>query len=656
MNAPPPAIAPPAPFPLVVAQTSAPEFVAPGIVRRDYRLTTSEGPLVIHVVAIDTNDPSVRLGTVVAHDRMISAGETISSMAHRTHAVAGINADYFDITNTNQPLNVVVRDGRLERTPSKRVALLVGTDRSVSIGAVGFAGTYADGVAHAPLTSVNEWPPNGGVALLTPAYGVLPPSPGVQLARLAPLDTVAGAPGTYRVTSIGPAFAGPLTGAALGFGPAALATVAPPVPGDTVALAFDTTPPVASLTSAVGGGPLLVRDGAVAVDPNSPAPEETDVRFPVAGAMREADGTLLFIVVDGRNRAVSIGLTRPQFGALMRGFGAVDGLAFDSGGSSTLVAREPGDADASVVNDPSDGVERPVADGLFAYSDAPVGVHPHLILRPASLTLVPGADPSLALRGAIVDDAGHLLRAATLEPFATATAPGDYGKLVRDAGGTYAAMLRYRVTDAPATLVMSASPSNPAPGQPVDLRLAAFDAAGRPVQLAPAPARWTIGARVVHQPALRVADPQRDFTVTASLAGATATLTVRVGSHAVAVPLAASELDYDLTGNARAAYAQTPADLPGEPLSFAIDVFGDGSGVPLRAAFVNRYGERHALTLAKHVDWRGWQRVRVALPPDLNPPVRLTTIYVVPSLGGPGVHAAGTLRFRSASVVLPGMQ
>ena len=116
-------LAPPAPFPLVVTQWSAQEDVAPGIRRADYRLTTSAGPLVVHVVAIDTHDPTVRLGAVVARDRMISNGETVSSMAARTGAVAGINADYFDIGNTNQPLNVVVRDGALLRTPSKRAAI-----------------------------------------------------------------------------------------------------------------------------------------------------------------------------------------------------------------------------------------------------------------------------------------------------------------------------------------------------------------------------------------------------------------------------------------------------------------------------------------------------------------------------------------------------
>jgi hypothetical protein len=646
-------LAPPAPFPLILAQAQTPDVVAPGIRRDDIRLMTSDGPLVIHLVAVDPNEPTVRLGAVLAHDRMISAGETVSSMARRTHAVAGINADYFDITNTNQPLNIVVQDGVLERTPSKRVAFTFGSDARAAIGYVSFAGSVAFGTSSLPLTTVNEWPPQGGVALLTPAYGTLAAAPGVQLAHVVPLDTVAGAPGAYRVTDVGPAAPGPVTGVALGFGPAALKLAAPPQPGAELQLAFDTTPSAGMVLAAVGGGPQLVAGGAAVDDPQSPAPEERNVRFPVAGAAIEADGTVLFVAVDGRRSAISIGLTRPQFGALMLALGAVDGMAFDSGGSATLVARVLGDAEPSVLNDPSDGLERPVADGLFAYSDAPLGVNPHLIVRPASFVALPGA--AVPVRGAVVDDGGHRLRAATVMPVVAALAPGAHVAAVRETGGL-SARVTYRTIDRLASLAIVPDRPHPAPGDPLALALAATDDRGNDVELGDAAVQWTVD-RVPLEAGPRVPydTTHGDGTVTAALAGATAVLRVRVGTHAVALPGPEIELDYDLTGNARAAYAQVPLALPDEPVAFALDVFGDGSGVPLRATFVNRYGEKHLLTLAKHVDWSGWQRVQIALPPDLNPPVHLTTIYVVPSLGGPPVRAAGTLRFRSLSVVVPGM-
>ena len=647
-------LAPPAPFPLVVAQWSAPEEVAPGIRRADYRLTTNAGPLVIHVVAIDTHDPNAcAWGRRVARDHLISSSETVSSMAARTGAVAGINADYFDIGNTNQPLNVVVRDGALLRTPSKRAALDVSSTGEVGIGYVSFAGSVSYGTARVPLTGINEWPPQGGATLLTPAYGALSAAASVVTATLDPIDGVAGSPGTYRVSAAGAPPPGPVSGVLLGFGPAAQAMGPLPNVGDTVTLAFDTTPALASLSAAVGGGPLLLAHGAPVDDPYSPAPQERDVRFPVAGAALEPDGTLLMIVADGRKPAVSIGLTRPEFGALMRGFGATDGLAFDSGGSATLVTRRLGDAGPSVVNDPSDGRERPVADALLAYSDAPDGLHPRLVVRPASFSAYRGAQ--VALRGAIVDDGDHRMRAADVAPLVTDPAPARTSRRCANVGGTLTATVPYRTVDRVATLTIAPDRPNPVRGVQLPLMVSGADERGAPILLGDAPVRWTLGPQTASGARVLYDTQGGDVTVTASLGAATATTAVRVGNHTVAVPTyAETPLAYDFTGTARAAYANVTIALPGEPVRVSLDVFGDGNGVPLRASFVNRYGEKSLLTLAKAVDWTGWRRVAIALPPDLNPPVRLTSVYVVRSLGGPPVNAAGTLRFRALAVVIPG--
>ena len=48
--------------------------------------------------------------------------------------------------------------------------------------------------------------------------------------------------------------------------------------------------------------------------------------------------------------------------------GAYNAIGFDSGGSAEMVGRLPGQQRVSVLNMPSDGAERPVANGLFIYS------------------------------------------------------------------------------------------------------------------------------------------------------------------------------------------------------------------------------------------------------------------------------------------------
>jgi exopolysaccharide biosynthesis protein len=650
----PATLAPPPPFPQIVAQSAESEFVAPGVSRTDYHLATKAGPLVFEVVAVDLRQPTVRLGDVVATDHLISAGETISSMARRTHAVAGINADYFDIGQTNQPLGIVVQNGMLVRTPSSRVALDVGVDGNVRFENFAFSGSVQLPGGTVRLESVNVWPPQGGASLLTSAYGALPPPSedrqGITLVSLQALGPPDRLSGDYRVLGVYPATAGPIGAPTLALGPAALAAAPPPALGDVITIAAHTDPPLHGIATAVGGGPLLLVHGKPYDDPNSPAPQETNRRFPLSGAALTPDGKLLLVAVDGRDPDASIGLTRPEFGALMRGLGATEGMAFDSGGSATLVARRLGDAVATVLNAPSDGTERPVADGLFVYSDAPAGPPARLVLRPAQIEAVRGA--RVRVTATIVDAAGHPLGPA---PGLTIDALHSEALVVKHAG--LIAQLPVHVVDRIARLRIEPARPNPDPGGIVQLQAQATDASGRIVATDGA-VQWTADAGTFIEPGLYRAGA-RNATVAARVAGLAARTFVAVGRHEVRMPWFDPDgitIDYDFTGHNRFAYHKGAFRLPGDPLSFSIDVDGDGSGVALRAAFRNRFGEWTPLTLAKRVDWRGWQRRTVTFPGLLNPPVTLVSLYAVNSLNTPPVHAAGAIRLRDPMVTLPGTQ
>ncbi|HEX3551019.1 MAG TPA: hypothetical protein VHT53_11615, partial [Candidatus Elarobacter sp.] len=259
----PQALAPSAPFPPVRSSSVDREAVAPGIVRATYRLLTAAGPVVVSVVTVDVHDPSVRLGTVLAHDTIVSKDETTSSMARRTGAVAGVNGDYFDINASGAPVGVVVRDGALERTPSARAALTVARDGTIGFTTLRFAGTASSGASTWPIGAVNEWPPGGGVALLTPSFGTIPATPaGVTVLDLQPLGASRAPATRYRVAAVTSGPPWPATRAMrLAFGAAALAAAATPDVGDVVDLAYDTDPPLAGIAAAVGGGPMLLANG-----------------------------------------------------------------------------------------------------------------------------------------------------------------------------------------------------------------------------------------------------------------------------------------------------------------------------------------------------------------------------------------------------------
>ena len=73
------------------------------------------------------------------------------------------------------------------------------------------------------------------------------------------------------------------------------------------------------------------------------------------------------MTVDGRQPGCSVGMTLAELASLMRELGCSDALNLDGGGSTTLWTR------GAVVNRPSDGQERAVADGLLLFSTAPKG-------------------------------------------------------------------------------------------------------------------------------------------------------------------------------------------------------------------------------------------------------------------------------------------
>ena len=361
----PSALEPSEPFPRITQQAPTIETVAPGIVFAEYALHTAAGPLVVRVVAVEPRRSDVKVGEVLAHDALESHGETVGSMARRTGAVAGINGDYYDIgTRTARPTSSCApaffcrcREVAT-RSPSRA------TVNPISPSSASWTGR--DRFATTSLDAVDQSPPGGGTSLLTPAYGSVPPLENVTLVSLRPLG---GTPPLtrYRVIDVVDNLTAQPPGYYVAIGPGAYNSVDVPATGDIVSASGDLSPiGLDSIDTAIGGGPLILHDGAWADDPNGPDGGEYEKRIPCTGAAIAPDGRLFLIEVDGRRPSVSVGLTRREFSALMRALGADEGMAFDGGGLSTIAVRRLGDAESEVVNIPSDRVERPVGNGLFS--------------------------------------------------------------------------------------------------------------------------------------------------------------------------------------------------------------------------------------------------------------------------------------------------
>ena len=125
-----------------------------------------------------------------------------------------------------------------------------------------------------------------------------------------------------------------------------------------------------AVAEAVGAGPVLVRDGRVAVATEAEVFFGSSIpdRHPRSAVGVAADGAVWLAVVDGR-QPLSRGVTLEELAALMRALGAVDALNLDGGGSSALVVRPRGGAPVRLNLPTGYDVEREVSTALAAFCD-----------------------------------------------------------------------------------------------------------------------------------------------------------------------------------------------------------------------------------------------------------------------------------------------
>jgi exopolysaccharide biosynthesis protein len=107
---------------------------------------------------------------------------------------------------------------------------------------------------------------------------------------------------------------------------------------------------------AITGNTFLVRDGVVKVVDDREMHPRTAI-----GIDRETK-TLIFLVVDGR-QSFSRGYTMVELANKMIELGAEEALNLDGGGSSTMMAKGRSGR-LKVINKPSDGGQRSIANGI----------------------------------------------------------------------------------------------------------------------------------------------------------------------------------------------------------------------------------------------------------------------------------------------------
>jgi flagellar hook assembly protein FlgD len=349
---------------------------------------TSRGPIVFDVVTAPRPDgklyslaPALSNGVLVGTEALTRVE---SRVAPGTTSVA-IDGDYFN-SKTGAPSGVFLSNGVLASTPALgRSSLGITASGDLTTARVSFGGVWQGKGLRRPL--LLNTPAPGKFTLYTPAYGgATPRESGVfeavigtfPAAKLgAPLDGK-----VTRVSSGGPA-AIPSHGAVLvARGAPSIAQLKAEAPvGQQVEATLSLSPDWSSLASAIGGGPLLVKNGKPIFHANEAfLAGQLSTRQPRGAIGQLADGRIVLVGVEGSKPSYSIGMSSYELAVELSRLGAVTAFGLGAGPAAGIAF------DGKMLTRSANGITPKVSDALvLSYS----GVY---AAPPSTLVLSPNGD------------------------------------------------------------------------------------------------------------------------------------------------------------------------------------------------------------------------------------------------------------------------
>lgn len=310
--------------------------------------------------------------------------------------IAGINGDFYD-TVSGVPLGMSIHEGKIKNSGANYSnALGFKADGSAFVAPVNFDYTLTvNGNASYKFNHINK--PKGisnGLHFYNSQYGKTTNTT-VDSAEIILTATDSTEPvinGTINavVTSVVAKTKNTAIGdnqivLSAGMGTANAELLSQLMLGDSVSFTVtDQTGLWGNATEAIGAYEIIAQNGVVST---------TDkVSNPRTCLGIKADGSIMLYTVDGRRAGYSVGMNLTDVAAYMIERGCVSVINMDGGGSTTMMARMPGDTEAKVMNLPSDGKERSVSNGLFLVSkNQGSGFASNLHLYPLTTVMMPGA-------------------------------------------------------------------------------------------------------------------------------------------------------------------------------------------------------------------------------------------------------------------------
>lgn len=386
--------------------------LTPGATYTWYDMETTGGTQKAHFVTFDPRNPSLELiaGTKSGKVRGMEGVTQMAAYADApgNRVIAGINGDFFEISGnaTGVPNGLFIGDGKILNSSTTAFAFGLKADGSSIYGTPTLTKTVTINGTVTPITHINRFRSDNQLVLYSNDYytSTMTSNEGDEVVlNIVSGEVKHGVPLQLQVAELRtgqgntPLQVGQVVLSASGSMRPVLASLQP---GDEVTADITLSDGWGDVQVAIGGTGPLIKDGVVQ---NGVGPAGIHPRTAIG---TKADGSIVMFEIDGRQPGLSEGVETEELAAILADLGVVQAMNLDGGGSSTMVAKLPGETAFRVMNSPSDGGERKTGNGLLLVNKAPeLGTAANLVVQPNAERILTGTSFSFQAKG--IDANGH---------------------------------------------------------------------------------------------------------------------------------------------------------------------------------------------------------------------------------------------------------
>ncbi len=641
----------------------------------------------INILRINLDEPNVALKPIEASNG--TSRQTVLQMVKDAGAIAGVNSDFFDISTSNTPsFGAVISDGELKHAYNSNYS---------SLGPNKYMGTFTIDTNNG--ASMDYY----GVSLKLNANGMFVGAMGgynnipsklyrpVVVDRTYYSDTssiISKIPNTYTVviendvvtycSKSNEVVDIPQNGYVILIGEQEANTYYSKLKVGTsvelqqyLYLSDGLKEAVSNIKLGIGGGGLIIKDGVEYTGAaHKITPKAKDPRTIVATLKNSNE--ILLITIDGRGNYK--GMTHSDLVSFLQSYNVKDAMYFDGGGSTTMVARNEGETQVTVQNNPSDGSQRKVVNGLGVFTTSETGAVTKLLVDTSYNRTFVGESINLTVKG-IDENSNPVTIDSNKVTYSVVGVNGTFegNKFTPTSSGKALITVGYEGVEVGTEVVVSQMPQGirvePSNLQ-VDenstktVQVYGIDSEGYKLPLTASKITWTSDNNTVGATNNTVVTKGKTLAkLTANYKGLTAQIGVIVGNVTSAIEsfetnkaswggdtstvkgsvIVCNDEKYkyhgtksikmaytfDKSANKQVAYTlfDTPIQITNDAMSLNMWLYGRKQGHVAKVEVVDSNNKKFYLKLTDDIDFQGWKYVSAALPKDMALPAKVTKFY-----------------------------